>query len=207
MKKTTLGELIANAVSHGIGAALAIAMLVILVVLAGDLAEALSALAFGVAMVALYLASTLYHSFPERMRRVSTVFQRLDHSSIFVLIAGTYTPFIVLAARSQKGYILLGVLWAITILGIVMKSIWIDRFHVLHVILYVIMGWSVLFVWNDIQPNLGNSLWLLLAGGISYTVGVAFYASRFRYAHFIWHLFVLGGSITHFLAVTFIITQ
>jgi hemolysin III len=182
-------------------------MLVILVVLAGDLAEALSALAFGVAMVALYLASTLYHSFPERMRRVSTVFQRLDHSSIFVLIAGTYTPFIVLAARSQKGYILLGVLWAITILGIVMKSIWIDRFHVLHVILYVIMGWSVLFVWNDIQPNLGNSLWLLLAGGISYTVGVAFYASRFRYAHFIWHLFVLGGSITHFLAVTFIITQ
>lgn len=207
MKKTTLGELIANAVSHGIGAALAIAMLVILVVLSGNLAEALSGLAFGIAMVVLYLASTLYHSFPPRMKRVSTVFQRLDHSSIFVLIAGTYTPFIVLVARSTEGYVLLGILWAVTILGIVLKSIWIDRFQVLHVILYVIMGWSVLFIWGDMQGSLGVSLWLLLAGGISYTVGVAFYASRFRYAHFIWHLFVLGGSITHFLAVTFIITQ
>ena len=201
MKKTTLGELIANAVSHGVGVIFAITSLVLLVVRSNTLDEVLASVAFGVSMIVLYLSSTLFHSFPEKMRRVYRLFQRFDHSSIFLLITGTYTPFIVLVARSTTGYVLLGVLWFITIVGIVFKSIWIDKFHYVHLALYVLMGWSVLFVWKDIGPNIGSSLWFLLLGGISYTMGVGFYVSRFKYAHFVWHIFVLMGSLMHFFAV------
>ena len=201
MKKTSLGELIANAVSHGVGVILAIVILIVLLVKSSSTAEVLVSIAFGVSMMVLYLSSTLFHSFPERMKRVYKVFQRFDHSSIFLLITGTYTPFIVLSAQTTTGYILLGVLWLITIVGIVFKSIWIDKFHYVHLALYVLMGWSVLLVWRDIQPNLGTSLWFLLIGGISYTMGVAFYISRFKYAHFVWHIFVLMGSFMHFFAV------
>lgn len=205
MKKTSLGELIANAISHGVGVLIAIAMLVVLLVRSNGLNEVLASLAFGVAMIVLYLSSTLFHSFPEGMKRVSGVFRRLDHSSIFLLITGTYTPFIILVAQSTKGYILLGALWFITIVGIVFKSIWIEKYHVIHLALYVIMGWSVMLIWSDISGQLGNSLGYLLAGGISYTLGVAFYVARFKYAHFVWHLFVLGGTISHFVAVWIIL--
>jgi len=205
VKKTSLGELIANAVSHGVGVFVAIAMFVLLLVRSSGTEEVLSSLAFGVAMIVLYLSSTLFHSFPENMKIVSSVFKRLDHSSIFLLITGTYTPFIVLVARSTPGYILLGALWLITIVGVVFKSIWIDRFHVIHLTLYVLMGWSVMLIWGDIRNDLGTALWFLLGGGISYTLGVAFYVSRFKYAHFVWHLFVLGGSISHFFALWIIL--
>ncbi|QMS84790.1 PAQR family membrane homeostasis protein TrhA [Candidatus Xianfuyuplasma coldseepsis] len=201
MKKTSLGELIANAVSHGVGVLFAITYLILLLVKSNSITEALVSTAFGVSMIVLYLSSTLFHSFPENMKRVYRVFQRFDHSSIFLLITGTYTPFIVLCADTLTGHILLGSLWLITITGIVFKSIWIDKFHYVHLALYVLMGWSVVLVWSDIQPNLGNSLWFLLIGGISYTLGVGFYVSRFKYAHFVWHIFVLLGSFMHFLAV------
>lgn len=207
MKKTSLGELIANAISHGVGVLIAIAMLVVLLVRSNGTEEVLASLAFGIAMIVLYLSSTLFHSFPEGMKRVSGVFRRLDHSSIFLLIAGTYTPFIVLVARTTAGYILLGSLWTITIVGIVFKSIWIEKYHVIHLALYVLMGWSVMIIWSDISGQLGNSLGYLLAGGISYTLGVAFYVARFKYAHFVWHLFVLGGTISHFIAVWFILAN
>lgn len=201
MKKTSLGELIANAVSHGVGVLFAITFLVLLLVRAQGTLEVLSSIAFGVAMIILYLSSTLFHSFPEKMKRVYAVFQRLDHSSIFLLITGTYTPFLVLVANNTKGYILLGVLWLITIVGIVFKSIWIKKFHYVHLALYVIMGWSIVFVWSDVSPNLGESFIYILLGGISYTLGVIFYVSRFKYAHFVWHIFVLGGSVLHFIAI------
>lgn len=201
MKKTSLGELIANAVSHGVGVLLAVTMMVLLLVRASGTREILSVLAFGIAMIVLYLSSTLFHSFPANMKRVYSVFQRFDHSAIFILITGTYTPFMVLLANNTKGYVLLGTLWGITILGIVFKSIWISRYQMLHLALYVLMGWSIIFVWRDMYPLMGDSLWFLLAGGISYTAGVGFYISRFKYAHFVWHLFVLGGSIMHFFAV------
>ena len=207
MKKTSLGELIANAISHGVGVLIAIAMLVVLLVRSDGTEEVLASLAFGIAMIVLYLSSTLFHSFPEGMKRVSGVFRRLDHSSIFLLITGTYTPFIVLVARSTAGYILLGSLWTITIVGIVFKSIWIEKYHMIHLALYVLMGWSVMIIWSDISGQLGNSLGYLLAGGISYTLGVAFYVARFKYAHFVWHLFVLGGTISHFTAVWFILAN
>jgi len=207
MKKTSLGELIANAISHGVGVIFAIVALILLLVQSIGVAEVLSSVAFGVSMIVLYLCSTLFHSFPEKMRRVFTVFQRLDHSSIFVLIAGTYTPFLVLTVNSTKGYILLGFLWVITILGIIFKSIWIKKYQKVHLAIYLLMGWSVLLVWNDMISGLGDSFIYLLMGGLSYTLGVVFYVAKFKYQHFIWHLFVLGGSVFHFIDVWIIITH
>ena len=200
MKKTSLGELIANAVSHGVGVLLAISGLVILLVNANSGLEVLSSLVFGISMILLYTSSTLFHSFPEKMKRVFAVFQRLDHSSIFLLISGTYTPFLILVVNNTRGYVLLGILWVITIIGIVFKSIWIDKFKIIHLIIYLLMGWSVVFVFRDFMANIVHFDFVLI-GGLSYTIGVAFYIARFKYAHFIWHIFVLLGSFMHFLAI------
>ena len=201
MKKTSLGELIANAISHGLGASFAIVALVLLLVKSDTTSEILSSIAFGVAMIILYLSSTLFHSFPEKMKRVSSVFQRLDHSSIFLLISGTYTPFLVLLVATKEAYILLVILWTITIIGIIMKSIWIHKFKFVHLAIYLFMGWSILFIINEVYYGIGDVFLFVLLGGISYTVGVAFYVARFKYNHFIWHLFVLGGTVFHFIAV------
>ena len=158
-------------------------------------------------MIILYLCSTLFHSFPEKMKRVYTVFQRLDHSSIFLLITGTYTPFLVLVVNNTKGYILLAILWTITVIGIVFKAIWIKKFQYVHLVLYLIMGWSIVCVFDDVIGGLGNAFLFVLLGGISYTAGVAFYVSKFNYAHFVWHLFVLGGSVLHFIAIYIIVLR
>ena len=200
-KTTSLGELIANAISHGVGFLLAIAALVLMLVKSDTTPEILSSLAFGISLIMLYISSTLFHSFPEKMKRVSAVFQRLDHSGIFLLITGTYTPFLVLVANNVTGYILLAVLWTITIVGIVFKSIWIKKFQKVLLVIYLIMGWSVLFVYNDVVTGLDDCFIYILLGGISYTIGVAFYVAKFKYSHFVWHLFVLGGSIFHFICV------
>jgi hemolysin III len=207
MRKTTLGELIANAVSHGVGFLLAIAALVILLVQSSGAVEVLSSLAFAISLLMLYLSSTLFHSFPEKMRKVFAVFQRLDHASIFLLITGTYTPFLVLVVNNTRGYILLSMLWFITIVGIVFKSIWIKKFQVIHLLIYLIMGWSVLFVVNDVLVGLEDSFIYVLMGGICYTLGVFFYIAKFRFAHFVWHLFVLGGSVFHFISIYMILIR
>ena len=201
MRKTSLGELIANAISHGLGASFAIVALVLLLVKSDTTSEILSSIAFGVAMVILYFSSTLFHSFPEKMERVSSVFQRLDHSSIFLLISGTYTPFLVLLVGTKEAYILLIILWTVTIFGIVMKSIWIHKFKFIHLAIYLFMGWSILFIINEVYYGIGDVFIFVLLGGISYTVGVGFYVAKFKYNHFVWHLFVLGGTIFHFIAV------
>jgi hemolysin III len=201
MNQTSLGELIANAVSHGVGVVLSITALILMILKATSLVEFVAIMVFGISLIILYSASTLFHSFPEKMKRVIAVFQRLDHTSIFVLISGTYTPFMLLVVQSTKGYILLGLLWVITIIAITIKAIWVHRYHGLFVALYVLMGWSVLFVIGDVITALESGVWLLFAGGLFYTIGVIFYVSRFKYHHFVWHLFVLAGSISHFLAV------
>ena len=205
MKKTSLGELIANAISHGVGVIFSIVALVLLIVRSDTTAEILSSIVFGFSLLMLYTSSTLFHSFPEKMKRVFTVFQRLDHSSIFLLISGTYTPFLVIVVNNVTGYILLGMLWSITIVGIVFKSIWIDKFKYVHLAIYLLMGWSVMFVYNDVIDGIGDCFLYLLLGGVSYTLGVAFYVSKFKYAHFVWHLFVLGGSVFHFICVFIIL--
>ena len=202
MKKTTsLGELIANAISHGIGVLLGITALVLLVIKADTLTETLATLVFSVSLIILYLSSTLFHSFPDKMEKVNAVFQRLDHSSIFLLITGTYTPFLVLALANTKAYVLLSVLWSFTLLGIILKSIWIKKFQYVHLAMYLIMGWSVVLVYSDMKAIDTGALLYLFLGGMSYTIGVIFYVSKFKYQHFVWHLFVLAGSIFHFFCI------
>ncbi len=200
-KKTSLGELIANAVSHGIGFLLAIAGLVLLVVKADTLIEVLSSVAFGVSMIVLYLSSTLLHSFPDKMKTVKDIFRRFDHSSIFILIAGTYTPFLVLLVGTTEAYILLIGLWVITLIGVIFKSIWAEKYMAVSVIIYLLMGWSFILVSNDVFTSLGNEIIFLIIGGLLYTVGVLFFISKFKYSHFVWHLFVLGGTFFHFICV------
>ncbi len=205
MKKTSLGELIANSVSHGVGALLAIAGTIVLIIRGDSTKEVLAVIVFGFSLVMLYLSSTLFHAFPEKMKRVFAVFQRLDHSAIYLLIAGTYTPFIVLSVSTSKAYILLGFLWVIAIVGIVFKSIWIKKFKYVHLINYLLMGWSIILVYQDLLANLNDLFIFVLIGGIFYTIGIGFYVSRFKYQHFIWHLFVLFGSIFHYVSVYLIL--
>ncbi len=201
MKKTSLGELIANAVSHGIGVLLAIAALVLLVVKADTSVEILSSVAFGVSMIILYLSSTLLHSFPDEMKTVKNVFRRFDHSSIFILIAGTYTPFLVLLVNTTSAYILLTGLWVITLIGVLFKAVWGEKYMAVSVIIYLLMGWSFLLVSGDVLSGMGSEFIYLLLGGLCYTIGVLFFISKFKYSHLVWHLFVLGGTIFHFICV------
>lgn len=204
MKKTSLGELIANAVSHGVGALLAIAGLVVLIVVADTQVELIASIIYGLSLFTLYMCSTLLHSFPEKMTRVFAVFQRLDHSSIYLLIAGTYTPFLIVLVRNTEAYILFGVLWGLAILGVVLKSIWIKKFQMIHLAIYLLMGWSIMLIYDTAIPLLGDTVIWVVAGGLCYTIGVGFYVAKFKYQHFIWHLFVLAGSVCHFISVLLI---
>lgn len=202
----TLGEEIANSITHGIGALLSIAALVILIVVAANNGTAwhvVSFAIFGATMVFLYASSTLYHSFTHK--KAKNVFQRFDHAAIFALIAGTYTPFLLTTIRGPLGWTFFGIIWAAAITGIVFRSIYLHRFRKLMVVVYLIMGWMFVFMINPIIANLpSTSLIFLLVGGLSYTIGVIFYSWRsLPYGHGIWHLFVLGGTISHFFAVLF----
>ncbi len=202
MRKEKLGELIANAVSHGVGIGLSIVALVIFLVAADSAAEKAIVSVFPVSLTLLYSMSTLYHAFPKKLKRTKAVFRRLDHSAIYMLIAGTYTPFVWFLVPTMRGYGLLIVLWAIAVTGIVFTTVWVNRFLVFHVVMYLMMGWSVVFLWSDVYAAIPREAFIfLVAGGISYTVGIAFYAVRVRYFHFIWHIFVLGGSLLHIISV------
>lgn len=199
-------EEIANSVSHGVGFAAAMAAIPILVIDAagGKGAGAIVGGAiFGSAMALLYLASTLYHAAPPG--RLKELLRRLDHSAIFLLIAGTYTPFTLGVLGGGWGWSLFGVVWGLAAVGIVMKLWFGPRFPKLSSALYVALGWMVLIAVRPLMQNVpGWGLALLVLGGLSYTGGVVFYlAPRLRYAHFIWHLFVLGGTTLHFFAVLF----
>ena len=207
----TLGEEIANSIIHGLGVALSIAALTMLIVFAVQAGNgwALGAgIVYGVSLVLEYTASTLYHSFPQP--RVKHVFKILDHAGIYLLIAGTYTPFCLITLRdaalgpvSHVGLWLFGIVWALTIVGISTEAFWTYRPRWLSAVVYLIMGWLVVIT---IQPLIANiapaGLWLLVAGGLCYTVGTIFYVlKKVRYMHAIWHVFVLAGSILHFIAV------
>lgn len=193
-------EELVNAVTHGLGAALALAGLAILVVLAallGDGWQLGSAIVFGVTLVLLYLASTLYHAFPGRR-----VLKLLDHAAIYLLIAGTYTPFTLVTLRHAGGMWLFAAVWALAAAGILLEVTWRDRPRWLNALVFVAMGWLVIFMRGPLSAHLhGPGLWLLVAGGVTYTLGTLFYVAPRRYMHAVWHVFVLGGSVLHFLAV------
>ena len=202
----TLAEEIIHSITHGIGTGLSIAGLVILVVLAvlnGDVYQIIGFTIFGASLVLLYLASTLYHGFQQP--RVKRIFKIFDHSAIYLLIAGSYTPFLLVAIRGTTGWILLVVVWLIALIGITMKVLFIDRFQVLSVFSYLLMGWLCVFAFQEMMANIpiGGIIWLA-AGGILYTVGVIFYAlQKIPYMHAVWHFFVLGGSLCHYFSVLF----
>jgi len=200
----SLGEEIANSVSHGIALLAALVAFPILVTSAlnrGDLAGTVGATVFATTMVLLYLASTLFHALPPN--RAKRVFQILDHSAIYLLIAGTYTPFTLGVLRGAWGWTLFGLVWGLAVVGTVFKSFGGVRYTTFSTWVYLAMGWLVLIaiepVWT-LVPKWG--LFWLVAGGIAYTAGTVFFmAERIRYFHFVWHLFVIAGTACHFIAV------
>jgi hemolysin III len=204
-RPSTRGEHLANTLSHGIGLLLAVYALPFLVLDAlhadGGLAV-VGATAFGASAILMYFASTLYHAMPHADR--NGWLRRLDHCAIYLLIAGTYTPVLLGVLRGDGGWIMLAVIWSLALAGVVFKLVAGARYRRVSVALYVAMGWAALAMiqplWTHMQA--GGLAWLF-AGGIAYTVGVAFYLlhERMRYSHLVWHLFVLAGTCCHFVMV------
>lgn len=199
----TLGEEIANSVSHGVGFLAALVALPFLVI--GELqhgtAAVVGAVVFAATMALLYLTSTIYHALAEN--RAKRVFRILDHGAIYLLIAGTYTPFTLGALRGPWGWTLFGVIWGLAVFGVAAKSMGGIRYRRLSTALYLAMGWLVVIAAKPLYLHVpGWGLFWLAAGGVAYTAGVGFYlAKRLKYAHFVWHLFVLTGTACHFVAV------
>lgn len=201
----SLGEEIANSISHGLGLLAALAAFPVLVIVThqrGGALEIVAASVFASSMVIMYLASTLYHALPTS--RAKRVFQILDHSAIYLLIAGTYTPFTLGVLRGTWGWTLFGLIWALAVLGIVFKIIFSTNYPRTSTWFYLAMGWLIVLAakitWTLVP---GWGIFWLAAGGVAYTVGTLFYAfgERIPYFHFIWHLFVITGTVCHFIAV------
>jgi hemolysin III len=200
----TLGEEIANAITHGLGTAAAIVALTLMMV------KALPALSgwqmagiavYGGSMISLFLSSTLYHSLTHPPTKA--VLKRFDHSMIYLLIAGTYTPFLMITLKSAMAQALLVIIWTLALGGVLFKIFFVHRFKRASLITYLAMGWLSLLVVYELYEALPSPAFnLLIAGGLSYTLGAAFYAAKqYRYTHAIWHLFVLGGAACHCVAI------
>ena len=200
----TVGEEIANGVSHGVGMLAAIAITPFLILKALPLgAGAITGVAiFGATMIILYASSAIYHSLPHC--KAKNVFQILDHSAIFLLIAGTYTPFTLSVLQGAWGWTLFGTIWGLAALGVIMKTIHTNGTSKLSIALYLAMGWLAVFAVKPLYDSMPAwGLFWILAGGVMYTGGVIFFAydHRMKYNHFIWHLFVLAGTSCHVIAV------
>jgi hemolysin III len=205
-KNETWVEELANSITHGVGLALSVIGLIVLIVLSvtrGTAWHILGCTIYGVTLVLLYSASTLYHSF--RTPRLKRILKILDHTAIYLLIAGTYTPFTIVNLRGFWGWTLFSLVWGLSVFGIVWKFFYAERFQIISTLIYLAMGWLVLIAIKPVTTALPLSgiLWLV-AGGIFYTVGVLFFAlKRLPYNHAIWHVFVLAGSTCHYFAVMF----
>ena len=200
----SMGEEIFNSVSHGLGFIASIVGLVFLAIFAvsyGDIWHIVSFSIFGATLILLYLASTLYHSLTRT--KAVRIMQAIDHSAIFLLIAGTYTPFMLTVMRSTLGWTILSIVWGIAIVGILLKIFHFEKAHRIGLILYLAMGWIIVLVFFQVVKLLPLfSLIMLFTGGFFYTAGTIFYKwDKLKYNHAIWHLFVLGGSICHYFAV------
>jgi hemolysin III len=206
LPRYSFGEEIANSVTHGTGILLAIAGLAVMTAFAARFGNAWHVVAcsiFGSALILCYTTSTLYHSI--QIERVKRVMRALDHSAIFLLIAGTYTPFTLVSLHGPWGWSLFGVIWGLAVVGIALRLLLRGRLHGLVVGLYLAMGWTMLIAARPMIDNVApGGLILLAAGGVAYTVGVPFYKwRRLPYHHAVWHGFVLLGSALHFFAVLF----
>jgi hemolysin III len=202
---TSLGDILANAITHGIGAGLAIAGAVCLIAAStrGSALIVVSCSIFSATLVLVYLCSTLYHSLVRT--RARHVFHVLDHSAIYLLIAGTYTPFTLVSLRGPLGWFVFAVEWSLALAGVVFKSFAVDRFAVASAAVYLFQGWFIVFAARPLIHAIGwHGLLWLAAGGLAYTLGIVFFAlDRLRYFHAAWHIFVLAGSIAHYCAVLF----
>lgn len=205
--KYTLGEELMNSISHGVGALLGVAALVLCIVkscMPLDGYKLASSIVFGLTTTLLYLMSCLYHAL--KVNRAKRVFRVIDHCTIFLLIAGTYTPYTLITLRGVTGWVLFGVVWGVGILGIVLNAVSLKRFAKLSLVCYLAMGWVVLFASKQLVASLARGgLWLLLAGGIAYTLGAVLYAigAKRRYFHSVFHFFCLIGTALHFFSIYF----
>ncbi|MBE4910140.1 hemolysin III family protein [Bacillus luteolus] len=206
----TIKEEIANAITHGIGVLLSIPALVMLIIFAvryGDAWHVVSFSIFGATMILLYLFSTLTHSLTHR--KAKYIFEILDHSAIYLLIAGTYTPFLLVTLRGAFGWTMFGIIWGLAIVGIILKVFFVKRFIILSTVFYILMGWMIIIAIKPLYQSLSaEGFMLLLIGGLLYTVGSIFYVWRkIPYHHAIWHGFVLAGSAAMFFCVLFYVTD
>ncbi|MCS5591123.1 MAG: hemolysin III family protein [Gammaproteobacteria bacterium] len=201
----SFGEELANSISHGVGAIFALIAAPILVVSAvqqGDIYSIVGSSVFAATMIMLYLASTLYHALP--FKRVTGTFQILDHIAIFLFIAGTYTPFALGVLRGAWGWTIFGLVWSIALAGIIMKLVLGAKYPKISTAIYLSMGWiAIIAIKPLIDSVLPWGMFWIISGGVAYTVGVIFFIidTRLPYAHFVWHLFVLLGTVFHFIAV------
>ncbi len=202
----SIGEEIANSITHGIGVLLSIAGAVVAIVYAalhGDAMSVVSACLYGAGLIILYTASTLYHSLTNY--KAKKVFQILDHCSIYILILSSYIPISLSLMRGAMGWVLFGINAGCTALGVTLTAINMKRFHPFAMVLYLLMGWSIVFLGLPTLKTLpSTAIWLLVSGGLCYTGGIVFFAlKKPRYMHMIWHFFVLAGSILQYFAFLF----
>ena len=207
MYNQTLLEEVANSISHGLGLALSIVGFIVLIIQASDKGDPWRLTAYiiyGISLTTLYLFSTLYHGLTHS--RTKAIFRRLDHSAIYLLIAGTYTPVILISLRTTWVMFLLPVVWVMAIFGVYMKVFYIHRYERLTLAFYILMGWLALIAAKPLFNSvpIESFIWIIV-GGISYTTGIIFYAwRRLPYQHTIWHMFVLLGSISHYIGILYI---
>ena len=201
----SFGEELANSISHGIGVVFAIIaapILIVTAVNAGDVYAIVGSSIFAASMIILYLSSTLYHALP--FKRAKRAFQIVDHVAIFLFIAGTYTPFALGVLRGAWGWTIFGLVWSIALAGIIMKLVFVAKYHKISTAIYLCMGWiAIIAIKPLIDSVLPWGMFWVISGGVAYTVGVIFFIidTRLPYAHFVWHLFVLLGTVFHFIAV------
>lgn len=213
MKKThiqTLGEEIANAISHGVMAIFGIVALILLLIKADQTIEVVAAIIFGFGIINLYTMSTIYHALFHPTAK--SIFQRFDHLSIYLLIGGTFAPALLLLPELQRplfgisglglGPVLFIIQWILILVGVVFKSIWIKKFAKVHVFIYLAIGWSALIFAQQLLAYEAAAFWLVFAGGIAYSIGVIFYAfPKIKYFHFVWHIFTSIGTVLQFIAI------
>lgn len=201
----SLAEELISAISHGIGTGLAIAACVLCIVKAAlwdDAWAVVGSSIFGGALVILYCISTIYHALARN--KAKRVFRVIDHCSVFLLIAGTYTPFLLVSLRDAGGWVIFGIIWGLAVIGIVFNAIDVDKYETLSAVINVLMGWAIVFRIGSLYDSIGTTgLVFLIVGGGVYTIGAVLYAlgDKIKYMHSVWHFFVLGGSICHFFSI------
>jgi len=197
----SLGEEIANSVSHGAGAVFGIVSLILTLLTTNSFVSMVASMIFSFAIILLFLSSTLYHAFPPSLR-VKRLFKRFDHISIYVLIGASFAPLLLLIADQPFGFIFFTVQWLIITIGVIFKAVFIDRFQVLHLVMFLLLGWSALLIGRVFEALPPAAFILTISGGLAYSFGVIFYglSRKIKYSHFVWHLFVLAGVILHFLS-------